>query len=127
MERRAARDNELYTYSEFMERYGHGAYANQMWENARATRSLTTSWPPATPKPAATNSGVEPPAATNRGVEPPVVFTYEELTAMRQIPGFGCKHECQKQRELRAQLLPEGIFELDLTHGPWNWRQGLKA
>ena len=46
---------------------------------------------------------------------------------MPKVQGLGGKSACQKQRQLRTQLLPAGIFELDLTHDDWNWRQVLEA
>ena len=55
------------------------------------------------------------------------VFTLAQLNQTPQIPGFGGKEANRKQRSLREQLLPEGIYEHDLTQDAWNWRQILKA
>jgi hypothetical protein len=55
------------------------------------------------------------------------VFTLAHLNQTTRIPSFGGKEACLKQRSLRQQLLLEGIYEKDLAHGDWNWKQILKA
>ena len=88
------------------------------------------------PSTARTHSGVQPPARTapepnaassHSGVQPPAVpiaLTFADLQALpRPAKGVGGKSACQKQRELREQLMASQprMYELDMIHGDWNW------
>jgi len=57
---------------------------------------------------------------------PQVVLTFDQLEAMPK-PQFGGKFACERQRELRAELLQSGTYEHDLTHEAWPWRDVIRS
>jgi len=72
---------------------------------------------------APSSSSAVPLAATSA----PAQLTIQELKEMGPVQGAGGKQMCQKQRSLRQELLPIGVYDKDLTHGTWNWKQMLKG
>ena len=151
MEKRQALDREWYTYDDFCDFYG-AEEGPRLWDaslpagnEGRDVEPLAvTSVPPASSILSwldnTSHSSVEPPAAvmhtrvapdTNSGptstCENRTVFTLAQLNQTEQVPGFGGKAANRKQRSMREELLPRGIYDYDLTNDDWNWKQILKA
>ena len=56
-----------------------------------------------------------------------VQLTFAQLESRPIVHGAGGKMAWQKQKELRATLMQEGVYEHNLTHEPWPWRDVLRA
>jgi len=66
-------------------------------------------------------------AADALALMPPVVLTCDQLKAMPHVSAHQGKFACEKQRELRAELLTSGTYEHDLTHSDWPWRDVIRS
>ena len=74
-------------------------------------------------------SAAQPAEVAMEAVVPrqPVLFTWGHFMQLQHGTGQGGTAACTEQRRLRALCLEQGIYEIDISHGDYDWRQPLKS
>ena len=67
------------------------------------------------------------PTVTNTTSTDTIQLTWAQLEDRQPTNGVGGKFACAKQRELREQAMEQRVYEYDLTHSSWPWKDVLRA
>ena len=119
---RIANDGIAYSRTEFQEHYGR--FWQSRWWEAPVSDGHKEGQLGGAPQPTVKD---EHQSQDNTTSTDTIHLTSAQLEDRPQATGAGGMLAWGKQQELRANALQQGVYEYDLTHSPWPWRDVLRA